>query len=135
MSELGKFIAFQAAVALHRRAGRQSLLDEIYDDCRKELQRPVGERRNCVQRVYEAFTEEEVSAEISRMVYPENIEWSGEVEVIFQTIENLRASIKGPCGDWYFTGDYPTAGGYSMVNLAYLRWFEGVGGRSYDLPL
>jgi amidophosphoribosyltransferase len=27
MSELGKFIAFQAAVALHRRAGRQSLLD------------------------------------------------------------------------------------------------------------
>ena len=135
MSELGKFIAFQAAVALHRRAGRQSLLDEIYDDCRKELQRPAGTRRNCVQKVYEAFTEEEISAEISRMVYPENIEWSGEVEVIFQTIENLRASIKGPCGDWYFTGNYPTPGGYSMVNLAYLRWFEGVGGRSYDLPL
>jgi amidophosphoribosyltransferase len=85
--------------------------------------------------VYEAFTDEEISAEISRMVYPENIEWNGEVEVIFQTIENLHASIKGPCGDWYFTGNYPTAGGYSMVNLAYLRWFEGVGGRSYDLPL
>jgi amidophosphoribosyltransferase len=135
MSELGKFIAFQAAVALHRRAGHQSLLDSIYDDCQNELKRPPGERRNCVQKVYEAFTDEEISAEISRMVYPENIEWNGEVEVIFQTIENLHASIKGPCGDWYFTGNYPTAGGYSMVNLAYLRWFEGVGGRSYDLPL
>jgi amidophosphoribosyltransferase len=88
-----------------------------------------------VQEVYASFTHEEVSAEISRMVYPEGIEWNGEVHVIFQTIENLHASIKGDAGDWYFTGDYPTAGGYSMVNLAYIRWYEGVGGRSYDLPL
>ena len=135
MSELGKFIAFNAAVALHRRAGHQSLLDEVYDDCQKELKRPPEERRNCVQKVYDAFTAEEISAEISRMVYPEDIEWSGEVEVIFLSIENLHASIEDDCGDWYFTGNYPTVGGYSMVNLAYLRWFEGVGGRSYDLPL
>jgi len=135
MSELGKFIAFQAAVALHRRAGRQSLLDEIHDCCLLELEKPPAERRNCVSRVYEAFSDEEVSAEISRMVYPENTDWNGEVHVIFQTIDNLRASIKGDCGDWYFTGDYPTPGGYSMVNHAYTRWYEGVGGRSYDLPL
>ena len=135
MSEIGRFIAFQAAVALHRRAGRQALLDEIFDACREELKRPAPERRNCVKKLYEPFTDDEVSAEISRMVYPENIDWHGEVQVIFQTIENLHASIKGECGDWYFTGNYPTAGGYSMVNLAYLRWYEGVGGRSYDLPL
>ncbi len=133
MSELGKFIAFNAAVALHRRAGRQYLLDRIYDDCREELTKPSKERRNRVQGVYEAFTVEEISAEVSRMVYPEDTEWHGEVEVIYQTIENLRASIKGECGDWYFTGDYPTPGGYAMVNQAYLRWFEGIGGRSYDL--
>jgi amidophosphoribosyltransferase len=133
MSELGKFIAFNAAVALHRRAGRQHLLDRIYDECREELAKPSQERRNRVQGVYEAFTAEEISAEISRMVYPEDTEWSGEVEVIYQTIENLRASIKGECGDWYFTGNYPTPGGYAMVNQAYLRWFEGIGGRSYDL--
>ncbi len=135
MSELGKFIAFQAAIALHRRAGRQSLLDEIHDQCRAELKLPAAERRNRVQRVYEAFTNDEISAEISSMVYPEHIDWHGEVQVIFQTIDNLRAAIKGVCGDWYFTGDYPTPGGYSMVNLAYIRWYEGVGGRSYDLPL
>ena len=133
MSELGKFIAFNAAVALHRRAGRQHLLDRIYEECREELAKPSQERRNRVKGIYEAFTAEEISAEISRMVYPEDTEWHGEVEVIYQTIENLRASIKGECGDWYFTGDYPTPGGYAMVNQAYLRWFEGVGGRSYDL--
>lgn len=135
MSELGKFIAFQAAVALHRRAGRQSLLDRVYDACREELKKPAKERVNRVQEVYAAFTHDEISAEISRMVYPEDIDWNGEVEVIFQTIENLHASVKGECGDWYFTGNYPTPGGYAMVNLAYLRWYEGVGGRSYDLPL
>ena len=135
MSELGKFIAFEAAVALAPPRGPAVLLDRIYDDCQAELKLPADERRNRVQEVYEAFTDEEISAEISRMVYPEGIDWNGEVQVIFQTIENLHASIKGDCGDWYFTGNYPTPGGYSMVNLAYLRWYEGVGGRSYDLPL
>jgi len=135
MSELGKFIAFQAAVALHRRAGRQSLLDRIYQECLDELKKPAGERLNRVKGVYDGFSNEEVAAEISAMVYPEDMDWSGEVHVIFQSIENLRASIKGPCGDWYFTGDYPTPGGYAMVNSAYIRWYEGVGGRSYDLPL
>ncbi len=133
MSEIGKFIAFNAAVALHRRAGRQGLLDEIYNDCKAELEKPCADRRNCVKAVYESFTPEEVSAEISRMVHPEDIDWQGEVEVIYQTIDNLHAAIEGPCGTWYFTGDYPTPGGYSMVNLAYMRWFEGLGGRSYDL--
>ena len=135
MSELGKFIAFQAAVSLHRKAGRQSLLDRVYEECREEMKKPAAERGNRVKGVYAGFTDEEISAEVSRMVYPEEIEWHGEVDVIFQTIENLRASIKGDCGDWYFTGDYPTPGGYAMVNNAYIRWYEGIGGRSYDLPL
>jgi amidophosphoribosyltransferase len=135
MSELGKFIAFQAAVALHRRAGRQSLLDRIYDDCREELKKPTREMINRVKAVYENFTPEEISAEISRMVSPEDIDWDGEVQVIFQKIDDLHASIKGPCGDWYFTGDYPTPGGYATVNAAYVRWYEGIGGRSYGLQL
>jgi amidophosphoribosyltransferase len=135
MADIGRFIAFQAAVSLHRKAGRQSLLDQIYEECRAEMKKDPNERVNRVQGVYADFTDEEISEEISRMVYPEDIEWSGEVQVVFQTIENLRASIKGDCGDWYFTGNYPTVGGYAMVNNAYIRWYEGIGGRSYDLPL
>ena len=101
----------------------------------EELRKPWGEMRNCVKRIYDQFTPEDVSAEISRMVYPESGDWHGEVEVIFLTIENLHESIEGVCGDWYFTGDYPTPGGYATVNTAYVNWHKGVTGRSYDLPL
>ena len=135
MAELGKFIAFQAAVALLRRGGQQRILEDAYEACREELRKPREEQRNCVQQIYEPFTDEDISAEISRMVYPEDLDWDGEVEVIFQTIENLHASIEGNSGDWYFTGNYPTAGGYAAVNAAYINWHEGVAGRSYDLPL
>jgi amidophosphoribosyltransferase len=135
MSELGKFIAFQAAIALHRRAGRSDLIDSVYEECQSELGKPTGLRGNPVRRIYADLTQEEIAAEIARMVYPEDCDWRGSVQVIFQTIENLRAAIDGPCGDWYFTGKYPTPGGYSMVNHAFIRWYDGVGGRSYDLPL
>ena len=135
MSELGKFIAFQAAINLLKKAGKSCVIEKVYLACKAELQKPAEERVNCVTAIYEPFTDEQISAEISRLVYPEDMDWHGEVEVIFQTIENLRACIKGPCGDWYFTGNYPTPGGFGTVNLAYIRWFEGADGRSYDLPL
>ena len=135
MSEIGRFIAFQAAVALLKRSGKRALLDEVYQDCLLELKKPKEEMGNAVKKLYAGFTPEEISAEISRMVYPEDLGWGGEVEVVFLTIENLHASIEGPVGDWYFTGDYPTPGGYSTVNVAYINWFKGVAGRSYDLPL
>lgn len=135
MSQLGKFIAFSAAVNLLKKAGKSSVLEKVYLACKAELAKPSEERVNQVKGIYADFTDEEISAEVSRMVYPEDLDWHGEVEVIFQTIENLHACIKGPCGDWYFTGDYPTPGGYATVNLAYVKWFEGADGRSYDLPL
>jgi amidophosphoribosyltransferase len=135
MSELGKFIAFQAAINLLKRSGNQKLIDDVYEACKAEFEKPDHERVNQVKKIYENFTDDEISAEISRMVYPEDIDWSGEVDVMFLTVENLRACIKGPCGDWYFTGDYPTPGGFSIVNLAFIKWFEGADGRSYDLPL
>ena len=134
MSELGKFIAFQAAIRLLERDGRHLLIEEVHQHCLEELRKPWDEMENCVKRIYEPFTVEEISAEISRMVFPEN-GWQGEVEVIFQTIENLHESIEGPCGDWYFTGNYPTPGGYATVNSAFVNWREGIAGRSYDLPL
>lgn len=135
MSEMGKFIAFQAAVQLLEKSGKASLLEEIYADCQAELKKPVEERKNAVKRLYAGFTAEEISAEIANLVAPQETSWRGEVEVIFQTIENLHGALTVPSGDWYFTGDYPTAGGYTVVNEAFIRWREGKKGRSYDLPL
>ena len=76
-----------------------------------------------------------IATHYSCWVYPDDLEWDGDVDVIYQTIENLHASIEEAAGDWYFTGDYPTEGGFAMVNVAYINWFKGVAGRSYDLPL
>jgi len=136
MSELGKFIAFQATINLLERAGRVSLIEEVYDDCVAEMAKPREERKNAVKKLYADFTDEEISAEIAAIVYPEDIDWHGEVEVIYQTVENLHKSINAESsGDWYFTGNYPTVGGFSVVNKAFTDWREGKVGRSYDLAL
>jgi len=68
MSELGKFTAFSAAIALHKKAGNHQHLQEVYDACKAELKKPAADRINKVKMIYEAFTPEEISAEISRMV-------------------------------------------------------------------
>jgi amidophosphoribosyltransferase len=133
MSELGKFIAFQAAILLLERGGQERLIRDVYDACKAELRKPPADMANQVKRIYEAFSDAEISAEISRMVYPEVGWWSGEVKVMYQTIENLRTAIDGPCGDWYFTGDYPTPGGTAVANAAFVAYYEKLSGRTYDL--
>ncbi|MEG0024829.1 MAG: amidophosphoribosyltransferase [Akkermansia sp.] len=133
MSELGKFIAFQAAISLIKQRSLNHLLEEVYLSCKAELEKPKAERLNCVKAIYAPFTYQEISEEVARLVTPSDI--TCPIEVIFQTIDNLHASIEGPCGDWFFSGDYPTPGGYTTVNIAYLRWYLGQGGRAYDLPL
>jgi len=136
MSELGKFIAFQATINLIKRSGNSALIEEVYQDCQAEMKKPREIRTNAVRKLYAGFTNEEISAEIAQIVYPEDIDWHGVVEVIYQTVENLHKSINAETsGDWYFTGDYPTVGGYSVVNKAFMDWREGKIGRSYDLEL
>ena len=53
------------------------------------------------------------------------------VQIIYQTIENLHAAGPHHTGDWYFTGRYPTPGGYRVVNQAYINYYEKSEGRSY----
>jgi len=131
MSELGKFIAFEAAVALLKERGKTDLLQTVYELCQAEVSKPSLLSVNHVRKIYEPFTPDEISAKISELVRPKGIEWQGEVEIIFQTIENLHAAVPNHTGDWYFTGKYPTPGGYRVVNQAYINYFEQSEGRSY----
>ncbi len=133
MSELGKFIAFQAAVALLRERGKADLLREIYQNCLEELKKPAGEVRNRARRVYESFSPEEISAKITELVYPRNLDWRGPVQIIYQTIENLHAAMPEHRGDWYFTGHYPTPGGCRVANQAFVHYYENREGRVYDV--
>ena len=129
MSELGKFIAFEAAIELLRERGQLGLLEDVYKACYDEVAR--GGSVNHVRRIYEPFTPEEISAKIVERVRPKGIEWKGEIEIIFQTIENLHTAVPQHTGDWYFTGKYPTPGGYRVVNQAFLNYHEKAEGRAY----
>lgn len=131
MSELGKFIAFEAAVELLKERGQGDLLQEVYQLCREEVARKEKAAVNHVRRIYEPFTPEEISAKIAERVKPKANGWAGETEIIFQKIENLHAALPLHTGDWYFTGKYPTPGGYRVVNQAYINYYEQHEGRSY----
>jgi amidophosphoribosyltransferase len=133
MVEFGKFIAFEAAITLLKERGQHHLIGEVHDACKAELAKPRDEMRNCVQRIYAQFSDDEIAAKIAELIYPQGEDWHGGVQVIFQTVENLHRAIPHHHGDWYFTGNYPTPGGYEVVNRAFVAYCENRTGRVYDL--
>jgi len=131
MSEIGKFIAFEATIALLKERGQGGLIEEVYRSCLQELKQRGSEPVNHVRKIYEPFTAGEISRKITQLVSPAPNGWKGEIEIIFQSIESLHAALPNHTGDWYFTGKYPTPGGYRVVNQAYVNYFEKHEGRSY----
>ncbi len=131
MSELHKFIAFEAATALLKDQGREQVIKEVYQECLDQSDKPVELMTNKVKRIYESFTDEEISAKISDLVKPDLDYWDGELLIIYQTIDNLKASLPHATGTWYFDGDYPTPGGYKAVNQAFINYYNNNSGRSY----
>ena len=59
---------------------------------------------------------------IATLIRSERLEWDGEISVVYQSIDGLREAMPGHTGDWYFTGEYPTPGGFRVLNTAYLNW-------------
>ena len=129
MSKLEDFIAFKAALALHQERGTMNLVEEIYHRCVAQAELPDQETINHVTEFYAPFTVEEVSRKIGELLTPEDVR--AEVEIVFQTIENLHLAIPMHQGDWYFTGQYPTPGGMRVVNRAFINFFEGKNERAY----
>lgn len=130
MSKLGDFVAFRAAIRLLKARGMQSLIDEVYEDCKRELRKAIGkENKNHVQRIYAPFSPQEISAEIARIVRPEHI--FSKVEIIYQSIEGLHMACPQNKGDWYFTGNYPTPGGTRVANKSFVYYMEGRKERAY----
>ena len=56
---------------------------------------------------------------------------NAKVSIVFQQVKDLHLSCPENLGDWYFTGNYPTAGGNRVVNTAFINFYEGKSGRSY----
>jgi amidophosphoribosyltransferase len=131
MSELGKFIAFKAAVALVKQDKSDELLTDIYRDCLAQADFPSDRMVNHVRRIYDRYTEAQVAAKIAELVYPKNVPWKGDLEITFLPVEKMKEAIPDHQGDWYFTGDYPTPGGYATLNRAYINYYEDRDGRAY----
>lgn len=129
MSKLGDFIAFRAAIALLKERNMEHVLTELHEKI-KEMQRNNQLHvENVVRQVYKPFTTEEISNKIAQLITPPEVDVH--VEVIYQTIEDLHDSCPTNTGDWYFTGNYPTAGGNKVVNKAFLNYMEGKNVRGY----
>ena len=131
MSVLGNFIAFQAAVSMLKDRGADHVLQDVYQECCAQAEHPPEKMVNHVSRSYSNFSAEEISGKIADLVSPRDVAWEGGIEIIYQTIENLDAALPGHAGMWYFTGEYPTPGGYSVLNKAYINFFENRPDRSY----
>ncbi|TVR47060.1 MAG: amidophosphoribosyltransferase, partial [Puniceicoccaceae bacterium] len=131
MSELGRFVAFQAMVALLEERGSTGQLREVYLRCLAQSDRPPEQMVNHVRALYDLFTEEEIAAKISALVRPRDVPWTGKVEILFQSVEGLHAALPRHAGDWYFTGRYPTPGGYRVLNQAFINFYEKKAKRSY----
>ncbi len=142
MSTLGELVAFRALVNLLG-DGANDLLHEAL----------MGNAKNPLEALYAKFTEEQHAAEIARLLTPPDIK--AEVKVVYQSVESLRECLgqttfdnRQPTaetnnsqlithnsqlsiGDWYFTGDYPTPGGYKVLRKALLNYLEKSSERSY----
>lgn len=129
MAKMADFVAFRAAIDLLKESNQHKLIQETYEKCIAQVNLPDEEVRNYVKDIYAPFTPEEISAKCAEILKP--VDLNADVEIIFQTIEDLHAACPGNLGDWYFTGDYPTPGGNRVVNKAFLNYIEGRDERAY----
>lgn len=127
MSKMGEFVAFRAMIALLKEHGKDHLLGEVYEKAVRA--RGHQSQVNYVKELYEQFTDEQISKKVADICRPADMK--AELEVVFQTVENLHKAIPHHTGDWYFTGNYPTPGGMKVVNRSYVNYMEGKLVRAY----
>ena len=129
MAILGDFIAFQAAIILLRENNKEDVINSIYEKCKKQINLPKEKMVNYVKDIYEPFTSEQISRKISQILTPKDTR--ADVEIIYQSIENLHIACPNHSGDWYFTGNYPTPGGNKVVTKAFINYIDGNNKRAY----
>ena len=137
MSTLGELVAFRALVHL--------LGEGAEGELRSAIASPAGiaPDQDPLAPLYARFTEEQHSAEIARLLTPPGMK--AEVAVVFQTVGNLRRCLKPltppldpktqnssyAVGDWCFSGNYPTPGGYKVLRKALQNYLDRKNERSY----
>jgi len=129
MSKFNDFVAFHAAITLLKERKMDSVINEVWRKSKEQSDNLKEDYVNYVKKIYEPFSQEEVSAKIVELLKPSDLKAG--LEIIFNSIENLHTACPNHKGDWYFTGDYPTPGGNKVVSNAFLNYMEGKNNRAY----
>ena len=129
MARMGDLIAFRAAIQLIKDSKNDDIIEKVYKKCVDENKKDVNEIKNLVTEIYNPFSDDQISSKISQMLKEKDIK--ADVEVIYQSIDNLHKACPDDLGDWYFSGNYPTPGGNKVVNQAYINYYEGSNSRAY----
>ena len=129
MANLESLIAFNAALSLLKEKGLDSVLQNVYKNCKEELKLTDDKMKNHVKKIYDQFSANQISDKITELL-SSHLE-NRNVKIIFQSIENLHKACPNSKGDWYFTGNYPTPGGNRVVNTAFINFYEGNKKRAY----
>lgn len=133
MAQIGKLIAFQAAIALLNERNMNHIIKEAYDTIIAMKEAGTMHERNVVKDIYAPFTEDEISTKIAEILSP--VDFPIPVEIVYQPLENLAKAIPNHRGDWYFSGDYPTPGGTKVSNQAFLYYYEKKDIRAYQMTI
>ena len=129
MAKMTDLIAFRAAIGLVKTRYSHNKIKEVYKKCLKENKKNISDIKNIVKEIYEPFSDSQISKKISSILKEKDID--ADVEVVFQSIENLHLACPSSLGDWYFSGNYPTPGGNKVVNQAFINYYEGSSNRAY----
>ncbi len=129
MAKMTDLIAFRAVIELLKENNKENTIKEVYKKCLLENKKEVSKIKNIVKEIYEPYSDEQISRKISLILKEKDI--SAEVEVVYQSIENLHLACPENLGDWYFSGEYPTPGGNMVVNQAFINYYEGSSKRAY----
>ena len=127
MSKMFEFVAFRALLELIKDSGKEELLEEVR--VKAEIALETSKNFNEVNVLYDQFTYQEVSHKIAEIVKPKGMK--SELEVVYQTVDNLHKSCPNHLGDWYFTGNFPTKGGTRVANKAFVNFMQGKLVRAY----
>ncbi len=107
---------------------RDQIVEDVYHKCKKQETEKPDEWHNHVKAIYAAVDDDELCHKMVEMMRPEGV--TTPIELIFQSLGGLHKACPNHTGDWYFSGDYPTAGGMKLVNQAFIRFYEDY----YSLP-
>lgn len=129
MAKLEGLVAFRATLALLKERNMYHIVEEVYQKSKAQENYTDADVVNYVKEIYEPFTDQEISDKIAEMLTPEGTKAA--VKIIYQTVADVHLACPKNLGDWYFTGDYPTAGGNRVVNRAFMNFYEGKDARAY----